>query len=153
MARGILNRLKKWSPNTTLRNFRQAQGLSQAKLAAQVGTHQSVIARQETGEARANVPLLAKVASVLGRDLRDLVPVPDGAQLEEPSGPDDEIMRRALRVGRRFSAGDDELTVGITGLVYSLLMDEREGHPISDDERTLSRIDDFLRRLRRSGPS
>jgi transcriptional regulator with XRE-family HTH domain len=157
---GHRRRRGKSPPNLALRNFRQARNLSQAKLAKLAKLSQSVIARLETGAARTTADVAARLAPILGRDPRDLFP-PSLSRSEQrlaepspepppPGHTDPAVMRRALTVARRFGGTDDELVVEIAGLVYALLLRERDGWPISDDEGTLTLIEGFLRRLRRN---
>jgi transcriptional regulator with XRE-family HTH domain len=68
---------------------RQHSGLTQAELAARIGTKQSAIARLETGESRPSFAMLVRLAKALGvtfeftstetvRARRDTVPVERG---------------------------------------------------------------------------
>lgn len=168
LTAGKRRRRGKSPPNLALKNFRQARNLTQARLAELASVSQSVIARLETGVARTTADVAARLAPILGRDARDLFPPParqepprggpGGAsestgQNPEDGGTDPAIMRRALTVARRFAIGcgrgaDDGLVVEIAGLAYALLLRERDGYPISDDEATLTLIDRFVRRLR-----
>jgi transcriptional regulator with XRE-family HTH domain len=140
--------LRKFIPNAALKNFREAARLSQAKLAELARLSQSVIARLESGETRTTADIAVRLAPLLGREPRELFPqIPGRPNAEGDADPD--VLKRALAIGRRFGDDDDDLIVEIAGLVYALLMRERGGHPISDDEGTLSLLDDFARRLRR----
>lgn len=141
---------KKFAPNVALKNFRAAARLTQAKLADLAGYSQTTIARLETGESQTTAGAAAKLAPLLGRQPRDLFPSGSQHDHSEPENIDDDLMIRAFSIGRRLAAGgDDELTAHIAGLAYALLKGEREGHPITDDERTLVTIEAFVRRLRR----
>ncbi len=144
---------RKFAPNVALRNFRAAARLTQAKLAELAGYSQTTIARLETGETQTTAGAAAKLAPHLGRQPRDLFPSGDRDQQPDSDGIDAELMTRAYAIGRRLGAGgDDELIAHIAGLTYALLKGERDGRPITDDERTLATIEGFVRRIRRRGP-
>ena len=140
-------RLRKFSPNAALKNFREAAHMTQARLAELAGMSQAAIARLESGETRTNADYAMRLAPLLGREPRDLFP-PATDRVGAEGEIDDAVMRRAIAVGRRFAVDDDQLLVDLTGLVYGLLIREQRGHPISDDENTLSLIESFVRRLR-----
>lgn len=57
---------------------RVAQGLSRGELARQVGVSTGAVAKWETGRSTPAVDTLARVASVLGLGMADLISVPDG---------------------------------------------------------------------------
>jgi transcriptional regulator with XRE-family HTH domain len=57
-----------------IRKARQQAGLTQAQLGAKAGLTQSYIFEMEAGGANITLKTLAKMASVLGMDARDLLP-------------------------------------------------------------------------------
>lgn len=58
---------------TAVRRERQAQGISQQRLADAIGTDQAVIARLEAGKHNTGIATYIKIADALGVNLADLV--------------------------------------------------------------------------------
>jgi transcriptional regulator with XRE-family HTH domain len=58
------------SPATLVRNARRAAGLSQASLAARLGTTQSAVARLETEGVNPRIETLNRALSACGQELR-----------------------------------------------------------------------------------
>lgn len=56
-----------------IRALREAQGLSQRKLALMAGTNQTHLWQIETGRANVGIDLLFRIASALGVNVRDLI--------------------------------------------------------------------------------
>jgi transcriptional regulator with XRE-family HTH domain len=148
---------RSYGPNLALRNFRRALNLSQGKLAALVGRTQPEIARLENGTRRMTVEWANVLAPHLRRAPQDLLtnlsptnPNPAGDDQAYPI--DDEIMRRAVMVGRRLGGNDDALLSEIAALFYTLLSRERDGFSITDDEYTLTILEKFIIRLKTREP-
>lgn len=142
----------KFTANIPLKNFREALHLSQAKLAELAGCGQSDIAKLETGERRTTADWAVRLAPHLGREPRDLFPqAPSSGHRRAEGEVDHDVMTRAVDVARRLAGPDDALLTEIVAPVYALLIREREGFPITDDERTLSILENFIRRLKRRG--
>jgi transcriptional regulator with XRE-family HTH domain len=148
--------LGKFAPNAALRHYRLARGLTQAQLsqATDGRVSQPVIAKLELGGAQTTARLATLLAAPLGLQPRDLFPS-DAMQPTDLSQVDARIMRRAIAVGRRLTGNaNEDLAAEITVLAYELLLGEQQGHPISDNERTLVILDRFFRHLtaRLAGP-
>lgn len=58
---------------SAVRRERQAQGISQQRLADAIGTDQAVIARLEAGKHNTGIATYIKIADALGVNLTDLV--------------------------------------------------------------------------------
>ena len=72
-ARGRLATIVQGGDSPTLRTMRLALGLSQAQLAAKVGTSQPQIARIETGSHDPTYDTFARFARALGADVTEIV--------------------------------------------------------------------------------
>lgn len=92
-----------------MREVRRRAGLSQAELAARLGTTQSAIARLETGRGRPTLERLSQVAAACGLDLQvRLVPADDhdlAMARRNRSLPVDERARNAVAAARFVLAG------------------------------------------------
>ena len=104
------------SSGALIREGRMRAGLTQAEVAARVGTTQSAIARWETGKAQPSLETLSRVLRACGLDLRiGLAPYdPDESSLLErkllqsPTERLDELTRMLafIRAGRAAMAKD-----------------------------------------------
>jgi transcriptional regulator with XRE-family HTH domain len=83
------------SPSSLLRDARRSAGLSQASLAARLGTTQSAVARLETEGANPRTDTLARALAACGRELQ-LV-----ARPRRPNIDDTQVVERL-----RLSPGD-----------------------------------------------
>jgi len=152
--RGRPPRRGKFVANQRLREIREERGLSQAKLAELIGCSQADIQRLETGHTQTTTEWQLRLAPHLGVDPRDVSPLAAGpARPAEGGGLDADIMRRAMAVARRWGRDEEPWIPDVVSLFYSLLAQEKDGHPITDNEPTLALIDIFVRRLRSNFPS
>jgi len=145
---------RKFAPNVALKNFRELAGLSQEALARASGVQQSAITRLENGLQRTTAEIAARLAPHLGRTPRDLFPGPLPPSVDEDE-PDRDVMTRAVVAARRLvrAAGNEDLLVELIAPIYALLLREQNGHPITDDDRTLSIIESLITRLRHFRPA
>jgi putative transcriptional regulator len=143
-----LGKRPKFVPNLALKSYRQQRGLSQGRLAELAGVEQGTISKLENGEIRTTADLATKLAEHLGRQPRDLFPQVPGSSRPNEDEFDQDLMRRAAVVARRYARDDDLLFGEIWTLAYALLNRITAGVPLSDDERTLQMFDTFLQRIR-----
>jgi transcriptional regulator with XRE-family HTH domain len=148
-------------PNAQLKRLRETRGLSQAKLADQVGCGQGDIAKLETGAKRTTADWAVRIAPALGVDPRELFPFmgEDGkGQAPISTGVDPKKLRLSMTVARRLAAAhdlaDNETVISeLAAAIYDVLVEsEALGTPASDDQAAISMIESVLRRLWRPPP-
>lgn len=89
-----------------IRKLRKAKGLTQAELAAKVGTQQKVIADYETGTSTPPTGRLAELAKALGASADELLGLKE-TQAAEPSRSGKQS-RRMAKIQKLFDSLQDE---------------------------------------------
>lgn len=144
-------------PNLQLKRWREARGLSQAKLAELVGCGQGDVAKLETGAKRTTADWAIRLGPHLGVDPKELFPSASGgaepSPVSIPAQLDAEKLRLSIMVARRMAdahgAGNNEVAISeLVAAIYDVLAEsEAAGNPVADDRVALSLIERVLRRI------
>lgn len=141
-----------WTLAGEIRRRMSELGLNPKRLSLAAGLNETYVRDIIKGRTlNPRTDTLGKLARALGCSRSDLSPPAErAAEASEGAAStrlDPALLSRALAVAERLSADDKVLASEIASVVYRLIERERHGQPITDDEATLSVLEEFVRRI------